>query len=759
MHRLPVTDPPTPSSRRMPPLPRVVPARAPPPDPGADTTVHHRVVDTLRWVVLLSVLLPVLAFVGIAAWQLRVQSEATYARLERAVRVAAEHAAKVFETNEMLLRRVVDALGADDDARIVQRERVLHERLRAMSADLPQVQSIWVQDATGRPLLTNRYLPAPRALDVSDREFFVWHRDHPGRGLFISDALVGRVTGDLFSDLSLRRDRPDGSFAGLVSVGVYSRYFSDFHAGLAEYVPGATFSLVRDDGRWISRHPGPVPLGAGEAADPVMMEAMRQRVAAGRLSHASSGDGAQRLVAYRKVDGYPVYAAAGLGRADMLADWRAGVALLAAIMAPLTLGSVMLAWVALRRAEQGLAAVERLQSESAQRLRVEAALRQSQKLEALGRLTGGVAHDFNNLLTVVNNNAHLLRRLGGVHGRSAGAMPQLDAIDRAVRTGTQLTRQLLAFSRRQVVHPELISLQERLPDMQVLVRPLLPPGIALDIEVAPDTAGIEVDRAEFELAILNLVGNARDAMPEGGMLRLRARNADPSDGPGQVRVDVSDTGQGIAPELLDRVFEPFFSTKPRGQGTGLGLSQVRELCRAAGGTARLSSTPGAGTTVSMLFPAIAAGRSAPAREAATPPPTLTLRVLMVEDNAEVASATQALLEAMGCTVRRVADADAAHGELVDESVAFDVVLSDIAMPGASDGIALGTWVRRHHPEIGVVLMTGYAERLGRANEQGLVVLLKPCEPTALAQALWDAHRAVVVGAGAAGLPGTGDLAG
>ena len=133
--------------------------------------------------------------------------------------------------------------------------------------------------------------------------------------------------------------------------------------------------------------------------------------------------------------------------------------------------------------------------------------------------------------------------------------------------------------------------------------------------------------------------------------------------------------------------------------------------------------------------------------------------LMQEPETRRQQLSQALLEAMGCTVRRVADADAAYGELVDEAVAFDVVLSDIAMPGASDGIALGTWVRRHHPEIGVVLMTGYAERLGRANEQGLVVLLKPCEPTALAQALWDAHRAVVVGAGAAGLPGTGGLAG
>ncbi|RPH40390.1 MAG: response regulator [Burkholderiales bacterium] len=722
-------------------LPRIVGTRAPLPDPGTDLAVHHRVVDTLRWIVLLAALLPTLAFVGIAAWLLQVRAEETYAQLDRAVRVAAEHADKVFETNEMLLRRVVDALGNDDDARLTARERVLHDRLVAMTADLAHVQSIWVNDATGRPLITNRFFPAPRGLDLSDREFFRWHREHPGRELFISEALVGRATGDVFSDLSLRRDRPDGSFAGMVSVGVYVKYFADFHAGLVQDVPGATFSLLRSDGRWISRHPGSLPDAALQSPAHPLMQAMAEDRPAGRFEHPSSVDGTPRLVAFRKVDGYPVYAVGGIARADMLAHWRRDVALLAAIVVPLVAGAVLLAWVALRRAEQGLLAVERLQAESAQRLRVEAALRQSQKLEALGRLTGGVAHDFNNLLTVVNNNAHLLRRLGGV--AAGAATPQLDAIDRAVRTGTQLTRQLLAFSRRQVVHAEPIRLQERLPELEVIVRSLLPPGIAFDIEVEPDTADIEVDRAELELAILNLVGNARDAMPDGGTLRLRARPADAADGPSRVLIEVSDTGEGIPAELLERVFEPFFSTKPRGQGTGLGLAQVRELCRAAGGEARLTSAPGEGTTVSMLFPALDAVRREPARAVSAPPPTLALRVLLVEDNADVAAATQELLETMGCTVRRVGDADAAHRALEGEALVVDLVLSDIAMPGSGDGIVLATWLRANRPGIGVVLMTGYAERLGRATEQGLVVLLKPCEPAALAQALWDAHRAVV----------------
>lgn len=184
----------------------------------------------------------------------------THARFERVSRVAAERAAEVFETNEMLPRPVVDALGDADDAGIAARERVLHERLRGMVADLPQIQSIWGQDASGRPLLPSRFLPAPRQLGVSDREFFAWHREGRG-GLHITDALVARMTGEVFSDLSLRRERPGGGFASLVSVGLYSDYFAGFHAELALELPRVTLSLLRADGRWISRHPGPLPLG------------------------------------------------------------------------------------------------------------------------------------------------------------------------------------------------------------------------------------------------------------------------------------------------------------------------------------------------------------------------------------------------------------------------------------------------------------------------------------------------------------------
>lgn len=706
----------------------------------AGASVHHRVVGVLRWIVLLAALLPLLASLALAAWQLRARAEEGHGRMERLVRVAAEHASKVFETNEMLLRRVFDLLGDEDDARIVAREAVLHERLRAMVAELPQVQSIWVQDASGHPLLSNRFYPAPRVLDVSDREFFVWHRERRG-GLFITEALVGRVTGDVFSDLSLRRERPDGTFAGLVSVGLHVRTFDELHAELTRELPGSAVALLRADGRWISRVPGPVPIELRVAEEGGLARAMREERIAGRLEARSPIDGELRQVAYRRVPGYPVYAVAGLTRADVLARWRRDMALLATIVVPLTIGMVALAWLALRRAEESLASVERLQSETAQRLRVEAALRQSQKLETLGRLTGGVAHDFNNLLTVVGNNVHLLKRADS--GRADCA--QLAAIERAVRTGAQLTRQLLAFSRRQVVRVETIRLQERIPELLVLVRPLLPPGVDLEVEVAPDTAGIEVDGAEFELAILNLVSNARDAMPDGGRLQLSARNAtpnEPGDLPGpHVRVDVADTGTGIAPEQMPRVFEPFFSTKPHGEGTGLGLAQVMALCRSAGGVARISSEAGRGTTVTLLFAAVDAKQAAARPAAPEPPRTLGLRVLLAEDNADVAVATQELLETMGCTVGRVADADAAIALLGAPGAPYDAMLSDIAMPGSRDGIALGAWVREHRPGMGVVLMTGYAERVGRAVEQGLVVLAKPCPPTALAAALWNASVA------------------
>jgi signal transduction histidine kinase len=423
----------------------------------------------------------------------------------------------------------------------------------------------------------------------------------------------------------------------------------------------------------------------------------------------------------------------------VLAAWQRRTALLAAFTFPTAMALIYIAWVALRRTRRELAAVRELQREIEHRARAENALRQVQKLEALGRLTGGVAHDFNNLLMIISNNLHLLRRLEPTLEESR----QLAAMARAVASGERLTRQLLAFARRQPLHPEVLSLQDRLPALLALVAPTLGPRIEGQCTVDPDTPAVEVDAAELELAVINLAVNAKDAMPDGGRFRLSARRAQPreADVPGDfVVISVADSGVGIDPEVMERVFEPFFTTKPHGRGTGLGLSQVYGLCTQAGGTARIESTPGRGTEVKLFLPAVDAVESASPVTVPSAHAVLRCSVLLVEDNEDLAGATMALLEAAGCRVQWASSGDAACVLVESGTAHFDVVVSDMAMPGKLDGLGLAEYLDEHHPDLPVVLMTGYASQLHEASARGFTVLSKPCPPEGLIAAVRGALR-------------------
>ncbi len=351
---------------------------------------------------------------------------------------------------------------------------------------------------------------------------------------------------------------------------------------------------------------------------------------------------------------------------------------------------------------------------------------QGQRLEALGQLTGGVAHDFNNILMVVKTNLHLLRSRWP---QDADPVP-LDRIARATDTGAQLTRQLLAFARRQPLRPETIDLRARVPDLVGLIRPALGSGVEVRCSVAADTLPIQADPAEFELALINLGMNARDAMPEGGHLTYSVANrAEPLRGRPSVQIDVADTGSGISPEALARVFEPFFTTKPVGKGTGLGLSQVHGFVTQAGGEVALDSKPGQGTRVRLILPA-AQVRAARDEGPDETPPTLRgdgRRVLLVEDNEEVAASTGELLRDAGYEVERVASGDEARARL-EAGATYDAVLSDIRMPGSTDGIALAAWWKERPGTAPIVLMTGYSAELRQAFKLGLEVIPKPSSP-------------------------------
>jgi PAS domain S-box-containing protein len=358
-------------------------------------------------------------------------------------------------------------------------------------------------------------------------------------------------------------------------------------------------------------------------------------------------------------------------------------------------------------------------------------LAESQKLDALGQLTGGVAHDFNNLLMVITGSIHTLKK--GI-GDDAKLQSAATAIETATRRGAALTSQLLTFARRQNVNPQQIDVAERIES----VRDVLATGVGGAVKLSFDTDGatwpITVDAPELETALVNLVINARDAMPEGGTITIRAHNLAIRGEPGAgdyVAINVTDTGTGIAPDLLGKIFEPFFTTKLIGKGTGLGLSQVHGFAHQAGGTVKVESELGKGTTVTVLLPREQAYPQAGQSETVTEA-TGSGTVLLVEDNPDVASASTILLEQLGYIVRRVSDAEAALREL--EHGDIDLVFSDIVMPGKMDGLGLARRLKEIRPDLPVLLATGYGGAAGNVRGE-FFILRKPYEIHQLSKAI------------------------
>lgn len=372
--------------------------------------------------------------------------------------------------------------------------------------------------------------------------------------------------------------------------------------------------------------------------------------------------------------------------------------------------------------------------------RVQRQLAESQKMDALGQLTGGVAHDFNNLLMIVSGHIQTLKKVAEGHPKAARAA---QAIEIAAERGANLTRQLLTFARRQRVKPEAIHLSQRIEAIRDVLGSGAGGSVALVIDVPADTWPVTVDVAEFEMALVNLVMNSRDAMPEGGTVTVSAENVSVVEEgdtvpPGDyVAISVKDTGVGIPPDVLAKVFEPFFTTKPVGKGTGLGLSQVYGFAHQAGGAVRVSSELGAGTTIAILLP-----RAQQVAAAAEPHVTATGAVqsgtvLLIEDNPEVASASTGLLEQLGYSVRWVPDAETALKEIEKDGI--DLVFSDIVMPGRMDGLGLARLIRKKHPRLPILLATGYS-KAAQSVHADFPILRKPYQMHELSKAIADLTR-------------------
>ena len=629
----------------------------------------------LRLAIVLAAVLPVAFLAGAARLGYLEAVRLAQARLDELARVAEETVARVLERNDVVLQQMLLLLGNDDDEALLKREPQLHEVAAAILLRLPHIGSLSVKNAQGQLLVSTLLPPATRVVAGPD-----W------------SLLADRWPSDVLLTVTKRRERSPGTPGAAVELTLKQSYFDELLRRLAQDDKGLSVALLSAE-----------PRGAFAA-------------------------GEERFAAARRVGEAPLYVAVTQEQAAALAEWRGQVLVLGAILLPVTLALVLASWLALRRTRREIEARRRLHDEAEQRGRAEEALRQAQKLDALGQLAGGLAHDLNNLLMVVSANAELLARLVP----QAAARAELSSILRAVDGGSKLTRRLLGLSRKRPRQPEVLRLQEALEGMLELLRTTAGKAVEITLQVEADTPAVDADAAELEMALINLVANARDAMGHKGRIRIHARPGRPGEGTegaalGYAVISVADSGQGMSADILKRAFEPFFTTKPAGVGTGLGLAQVYQFCAQAGGDVEVASKLRMGTTVSMLLPATAkaAPPVQPAQPEAAPVPSLSARVLLVEDSPDLSSTIAASLEKSGCIVTPVASAQEAERLALAPGSGFDVVLSDIVMPGA-DGVALAVRLRKRRPDLPVVLMTGYSKEARHGAPSGMEVLAKPC---------------------------------
>ena len=703
---------------------------------GRETTIR-----LLRLLAVAALVIPLLIFSFASFVAYRQTQALAQERIDRTLDVMQEQALKVFQSMTLALDTIDRLLGARTTAQVQADEPALHAELRAIQKNLPDVQSIWIFGTDGRPLVITRESPPPK-LSYADNDYFTVPRDHPD-AIYIGD-IHQSVSGNppYFSFNRARRDAA-GRFAGVIEMSLQPNRFATFYSHLVSS-PGLGFALVRDDGTVLARYPAPRNTDADERESfSRAIAAVRLRNQRGQGTQGAPVDPPGERIGLRRLGGSPVYVAAFLQNSEVRSEWMTAMAMHLIFGIPATLFLFVLLLTVLRR-------TQRLYAEIDQRLAVEESLRQAQRLDAIGHLTGGVAHDFNNLLTIILGNLDAAKRQ--MERWADSAHYQLgrrieNAMHGAARAAT-LTKRLLAFARQTPLKPEIIDINRLLRGMSEFLERTLGEDIALEIVGAAGLWPIETDAAELEAAILNLAVNARDAMPRGGKLTIETSNSYLDEAycrdqldvqPGQyVMIAVSDTGVGMRKEVLDHAFEPFFTTKPSGQGTGLGLSQVYGFVRQSGGHAKIYSEANEGTTVKMYlrrFPGIAAAAAAEAK-AEPQGGRAGERVLVVEDDLDVRNYVVEALRELGYDVLQAADA--AHAlRLIDQHRNINLLLTDVVMP-EMNGRKLADEARARNAAIKVLFMTGYSRNAivhqGRLDP-GVELIQKPLTSGDLAAAV------------------------
>lgn len=700
-------------------------------------------IGLLRLLLIGSVVLPATLFVTASWLSYRAAFRDARLELERSSQVAREHAAKIFNNQTLIADRINDLVRDLDAAAIRRKELSLNEEFVRLDERFPEIQNILLIDRIGHLLVSSAVYPVPSDVDLSSRDYFKAVVDERA-GLYVGRLQQGYLLGRAFFGIGRPWHSSDGMLRGVIAVAIAPAFFEEFYRVLIgqdlDAAEDKVATLVREDGQILVRYPpvsGPPP--RAPASGP-FLTAIRANSERGFYQSRSivGSNPPERLYAYAKIPDLPIYAVAGIDREIIVAGWRMTMASHLIFGLPATIALFTITRIALVRTRREEQALARAHEEVRMREQAEATLLHAQRLDAVGQLTGGIAHDFNNLLTVILGGAEMLRRRPA---DASAVQAQAERITLAVQRGSDITRQLLAFSRRQIVHPEVIDPNTRLEQFKPLLDQAAQESVQVSLDLGSSIGLIQVDPGQFEAALLNLVGNARDAMPQGGGIVIATRSIYWKGGgeltPGSyVCVTVTDSGTGMEPTTVARAFEPFFTTKEIGKGTGLGLSQVYGFAKQAGGEVRITSSVGTGTTVELTLPR-AIGNQLPVREPAREFSAETRKgavVLVVEDDPDVLHTAVEMLKDLSCEV-----ITATSGALALDSIRsapkVDILFSDIKMPGGMDGVQLSIEAQRLRPDLQILLTSGYFEVSGHEQANEPSIMLKPYTKAELAARL------------------------
>ncbi|GJH17278.1 hybrid sensor histidine kinase/response regulator [Caballeronia novacaledonica] len=666
-----------------------------------------------------------LAAYGYFGYQTRITDSSE--GIDRLTRVAEEQAVKVLDVTHEMSLRVMAFLGEDGDAQIRARQLSLHNFLADTTRRLPSVASIAIFGRKGNLLASSSVYPVGLQ-SIGDRLVLSFARRDDETSADISQpGQISDPAGDAF-DVTLPRYDANGHVLGVLVVSLRREYFNSFYERLTTHDRALTVGLFRSDGTTLVRTPAPRARRAPTSNQP-LVDAMRVNRQGGRIKVFSALDGVEKLLVYRQVGSYPLYVTAGIPVSTVTYRWLRHDGFIAIATLVPCVGIWFLVLFSLHRLKRERTAWERWKAEFGMRVSAETTSRQMRRMGALGNLVASVAHDFNNLLMVVKANMELARRKN-----FTGLEKEVIAVERASATAEVLARRLLSVARKQPLREELIDVRNWLEQEASLIEMSLSERVRLRITSPAEVWPTCVDPTELQSALLNLAVNAKDAMPKGGDFSIRCENvvietAKGSLKPGEYVVIVcSDTGVGMSYAVMQRAFEPLFTTKAASAGTGLGLAQVMAMCEQAGGAARLESVEGEGSTISLFLPRGFGQPEAKATESSTQAQPIAEAikgsVLLVEDNEEVAAGLSAVLEVFGWQSRHELTGDAALG-LLDDGASFNLILSDIQMPGINNGIDVAEKVRRRWPKQAIALMTGYADEFERAKNAGVTILSKP----------------------------------